>query len=265
MTDYKPTHIVLCEPPKRRQVPSLSGFCQKLEVFLRYSDVWYTLRGAEPKDGPKKKIPFAEITHAGRTVTVADSHFIIRYLIENNIVKDPDNIAGLTPEQKAESRAFQAYVEETLYAAVCYERWYIPENCKVTKEEIVIRMHPLLRGIVGWFLGRKIKSLLWTAGIGRHSWEEVQILQKEAVDALEVKLEKHKYFYGDESPSQIDLTIYGFLANILTTKGNPNVTRMIVKSAVLLRFVKEMTGLLFPEYKDLSELVERSLDALDSF
>ncbi|KAG6334220.1 hypothetical protein ID866_4864 [Astraeus odoratus] len=251
-----PTHIVVCGPPKPKNAPSFSGFCQKLEVFLRHSGVSYELRDAYPDKGPKKKVPFAEITHGGRTVTVPDSHFIIRYLIENDIIKDPDNTAELTPEQKADSRAFQAYIEETLYPAVCYERWFIPENYKATTREAFGDVPFLLRPFLGWFFRRKITSVLWSAGMGRHSWEEVQALQKEAFEALEIKLRKHKYFYGDDSPSRIDLTVYGFLANILATEGNPNFAGMILKSPFLSYFVKQMTTMHFPEYKALLEKVE---------
>lgn len=250
------THVVLCAPPKPKDAPSFSGFCEKLEVFLRYSGVSYEHREVYPFQGPKKKVPFAEIRHDEKTVTVPDSHFIIRYLLENKLIKDPDDLAELTPEQRAESRAFQAYVEETLYSAVIYERWLIPENFEVGKRETFANLPWFLQYFVGWYFLSRVRSAMWAAGMGRHSWEEVQTLQREVFDALEVKLRKHKYFYGDEQPSRIDLTVYGFLANILTCKGNPYFTDMILKSTVLSSFVKEMTTTLFPEYKDLLKTIE---------
>lgn len=249
------THVVLCAPQKPKDKPSLSGFCQKLEVFLRYSGISYELRDGHPHQGPKGKIPFAEITHDGHTVVVPDSHFIIRYLIEHKLIKDPDDLAGLTAEQRAESRAFQAFIEET-YFAIVYERWCIPENYEVTMREIVGNAPWLLRLYLGWTLYRRVTSALWGAGMGRHSWEDVQTLQREAFEALEVKLQGHKYFYGDERPSRIDLTVYGFLANILTAEGNPHFSNMILGSKVMRSFVREMTTALFPEYDELLKKVE---------
>ena len=253
-----PASVVLCAPPKPKDKPSLSGFCQKLEVFLRYSGISYDHRDARARQGPKKKAPFAEITHDGHTVTVPDSHFIIRYLIEHNLIKDPDDIAGLTPEQRAESRAFQSFIEEVMYSAIVYERWYIPENYEVTVMEFFGTAPWLLRYFLGWRTYRVVTSMLWGSGggMGRHSWEDVEILQREAFEALEVKFQKHKYFHGGERPSRIDLTVYGFLANILTTGGNPHFTSMVMGSKVMLSFVKEMTTALFPEYKDLLKKVE---------
>ena len=248
--------VVLCAPPKPKDKPSLSGFCQKLEVFLRYSGISYDHRDAQPNQGPKNKIPFAEITHDGHTVTIPDSHFIIRYLIEHNLIKDPDDIAGLTPEQKAESRAFQSFVEEVMYIAVVYERWYIPENYEVTRKDILGAVPWPLRLFLSWTIYRRVTSALWGGGMGRHSWEDVQILQREAFEALEVKLQRHKYFHGDERPSSIDLTVYGFLANILSTGGNPHFADMVMGSKVMVAFVREMTRTLFPEYKDLLSKVE---------
>jgi len=251
-----PTHVVLCASAQKPiDKPSLSGFCQKLEVFLRYSGISYELRGAQPHQGPKGKIPFAEITHDGHTVVIPDSHFIIRYLIEHDLIKDPDEIAGLTPEQRAESRAFQAFVEET-YMAIVYERWYIPENYGVTTREIFGNAPWLLRPFLGWMIYRRVSSGLWGGGMGRHSWEEVQTLQREAFEALEVKLQRHKYFHGDERASRIDLTVYGFLANILTTEGNPHFSKMVLGSKVMSAFVREMTTALFPEYNELLKKVE---------
>lgn len=249
------THIVLCAPSKPKGAPSFSGFCEKLEAFLRYSGISYEHREVYPYQGPKKKVPFAEIRHDGKTTIVADSHFIIRYLIENKLVKDPDDLAELTPEQRAESRAFQAYVEETLYSAIVYERWLVPGNFQVTKRDTFGNLPWLLQYLMGWYFLRKVGNNLWAAGMGRHSWEEVRTLQKEVFDALEAKLRKHKYFHGDERPSRIDLTVYGFLANILTCEGNPYFTDMILKSTVLSSFVKEMTTALFPEYKDVLKKV----------
>lgn len=74
-------------------------------------------------------------THGGQTITVPDSHFIIQYLVEKKLIKDPDELAGLTTVQEAESRAFQAYVEEVLYLAILYDRWYVDENYAVATQE----------------------------------------------------------------------------------------------------------------------------------
>ena len=243
--------VVLLGVPKKPNHPSPSGFCQKLETFLRYTKIPYELRDTYPFKAPKGKVPFAEIVHDSKTVTIPDSHFIIQYLVENGLIKDPDELAGLTPVQKAESRAFQAYVEELLYPAIVYDRWYIDENYAVMASETFADLPWPVRAILPWFFRRRVTGVLYSAGIGRHSPEEVHRLQKEVFEALETKYTDRKYFHGGDLPSRIDLTVYGFLANILTAGGNPYFTDLVLKSMVLRSFVGEMTQLLFPEYEGL--------------
>jgi len=251
-------HVVLLGIPKKPEHPSGSGFCQKLEAFLRYSKISYELRDTYPFNAPKGKVPYAEITHDGQTVTIPDSHFIIQYLVEKAIIKDPDELAGLTAAQKAESRAFQAYVEEVMYLAIVYDRWYLDENYAVTSREEFGNFSWPLRSFLPWFFRRRVKGVLYSAGVGRHSPEEVHRLQKEAFEALEAKYADHKYFHGGELPSRIDLTVYGFLANILSTDTNPYFADLVLKSTVLRPFVRDMTQSLFPEYEDLVGKVQES-------
>ena len=251
-------HVVLLGVAKKPGRPSSSGFCQKLESFLRYSKISYELRDSSPYIAPKGKVPYADITHSdGRTVTIPDSHFIIQYLIENGLVNDPDELAGLTKAQRAESRAFQGYIEEVLYPAVVYDRWFIDENYATTVGEVSFSEMPLpLRWFIAWYFRRRITGVLYSAGVGRHSPEEVHRLQKEAFDALEAKYAEHKYLHGGELPSRIDLTVYGFLANILSLDANPYFVDLVLESAVLKTFVKEMTTSLFPEYEKLLAKVD---------
>jgi hypothetical protein len=207
---------------------------------------------------PKGKVPFADIKHNKKTVTVPDSHFIIRYLIENGLIKDPDAVAGLTPAQKGESRAWQAYIEEVLYSAIVRDRWYMDENYAVTADEIFGSMAWPLRPMISWFFRRKVMNSIWNAGMGRHSQEEVQSLQKEAFEALEARMSGHLYFHDSEQPTSIDLIVYGFLANTLATNGNPYWADMVLKSPTLLTFTKRMTTLLFPEYELLLRRIEET-------
>lgn len=249
-------HVVLWGVAKPPNAPSSSGFCQKLETFLRFSGISYEVGETVPMKAPKGKVPFADIKHDGKTVTIPDSHFIIRYLIENGLIKDPDAAAGLT--QKGESRAWQAYIEEVLYSAIVRDRWYIDENYAVTVEEIFGSMAWPMRPIISWYFRRKVIESIWNAGMGRHSQEEVQSLQKEAFEALEARMSGHSYFHDSERPTSIDLIVYAFLANTLATSGNPYWADMVLRNHTLLAFMKRMTTLLFPEYGVLLHRIEEA-------
>ncbi|KAG2347947.1 hypothetical protein BDR05DRAFT_594107 [Suillus weaverae] len=251
-------HVVLWGFAKPPNAPSSSGFCQKLEAFLRFSGISYEVGETVPMKAPKGKVPFADITHDGKTVTISDSHFIIRYLIENELIKDPDTVAGLTPAQKGESRAWQAYIEELLYSAIVRDRWYIDENYAVTAEQNFGSIAWPMRPMISWFFRRKVMKSIWNAGMGRHSQEEAQSLQKEAFEALEARMSGHLYFHDSEQPTCIDLIVYAFLADTLATNANPYWADMVLKNHTLLAFTKRMTTLLFPEYEPLLRRIEEA-------
>jgi len=250
-TQSSSPHVVLLGVPKKPNHPSSSGFCQKLETFLRYSKISCELRETFPFKAPKGKVPYAEIIHNNQTVSIPDSHFIIQYLVDKDLIEDPDELAGLTTAQRAESRAFQALLEEVLYYSIVYDRWSIDENYVVTARENFGSSPWILQSFLSWFFRRRVTSTLYSAGMGRHSPEEVHRLQKEAFEALEVKYAGHRYLHGGEVPSRIDLTVYGFLANALSTDGNPYFTNLVLKSKAMRSFVEEMTSNLFPEYEEL--------------
>ncbi|EGN98913.1 hypothetical protein SERLA73DRAFT_73499 [Serpula lacrymans var. lacrymans S7.3] len=162
---------------------------------------------------------------------MADSHFIIRYLIENGISTDPDD--GLTPAQKAESRAFQALMEDVLYTAIVCERWYVDENYATLVKEMFSSIPWPIRSVVwGGTLWRR--SIGWRRKVSRH-WMRVYLCT---------------YFHGDK-PSLIDITIGGFLANCLDTKADPYFSDKVMASPVLRSFCHRINAPLFPEYKHL--------------
>jgi glutathione S-transferase len=268
MSTAKPT-VILFGFPNPPNAPSASGYCQKVETFLRFTSTPYELRATRPGLAPKGKLPYAEIYHSSQSQSdhkpeiIPDSHFIIRHLISQGISSDPDQLAGLTAIQKADSRAWQAYIEETLYASIVYERWCIDENYATLVTELFGSIPWPIRPAIAWFFRRTVKNGLWGHGVGRHSIEEVKILQKEAAEALEARLEGRVYFHGDENPSQIDLIVVAFLANSLGTKANPYWKELVFKRPNIIAFVKRLTKSLFPEYESLLRELESAEGQLD--
>ena len=254
MSTTEPT-VILFGFPYPPNAASGSGYCQKVEVFLRFASIPYELRSTRPDKAPKGKLPYVEIYHPksksanSKPEIVPDSHFIVRHLISQGILDDPDLSAGLTAVQKAESRAWQAYIEELLHPSIIYERWCIDENYAMIASDIFGNVPWLLRPIITWFIRRTVRNGMWGDGIGRHSVAQVEILQKEAVEALEARLEGRIYFHGDEKPSGIDLILVAFLQSGLVKKWNPHWTGLFLKSPNLVAFTKRLTESLFPEYE----------------
>lgn len=248
--------IKLYDFAKPQNAPSTSGYCQKIETLLRASEYDnYTHHPTLPRSAPKGKLPYIEFTPSPTSPpeTIADSHFIMRYLISTKTIRDPDE--GLTRAQRADSRAWIAYTDETLYPAVIHTRWARPDNHAAFMTGIPLPA--LIKPIVGWYLTWKIPSTLWTAGVGRHTNEEIDTLIREWVEAVDAKLEGVKYFHGN-SPSMVDVTVYAFIAcGLVSGKGNREFMDLILEKERIREYVAGLTRLWFPEYEGILEMVER--------
>jgi hypothetical protein len=227
----------------------------------------YERRPSRPDLAPKGKLPYVEIYHPSSSPEpkiMGDSHFIIRHLIAEGISGDADQLAGLTAVQKAESRAWQAYIEEILSPTMVYERWYGDKNFATFVAEEFGVVPWLIRQPVAWYVRRVAKNGLWAAGIGRHSMEEVRTLQEEAMKTLEARLGGRSYFHGDKKPSEIDLILFGSLVSAVATEANPSLKELSLNSSILVAFVKRLTKSLFPEYEELLHVLETAEQKLAS-
>jgi glutathione S-transferase len=247
-----PAIIQLCVFEKKHDEPSSSGFCQKLETFFRacdYSD--YESKFTTGLKAPKGKLPYIIIDDK----PIADSHFIIQYLIKEQKIKDLD--AGLTPVQRAESRAWQAYIEELVFPAAVWTRVAYPENLPIVREELFSNLPVIIKQLVQWLIPRKLKSGLVAHGVGRHSREEVDSILEDFTKNLDARLKGSSgpFFHG-ATPTIIDCVIYGFLTSGLGMRSNPSYSRFILESEELSRYVARCTRLWFPEYTHILEMVD---------
>lgn len=256
--------------------PSASGFCQKLETFLRASSYTsYTHVATWPNKAPKGKLPYITLVtskendpKSATTTTIADSTFIINLLISSGITPDPD--AALSPTQKADSRAFQAWLEEFVYHTVVYSRWARPANYVEICKGLPIPWPFSL--VIPGYIRRGILNSIKAHGVGRHTDEEMDGLMKEFLDALEIKLEaavvdvklgdtgagdggKFAWFHGTEKPTLIDITVAGFLMNALGYDSNPEYTALILAHPRVREFAKVTTKMWFPEYEGVLRVI----------
>lgn len=237
---------------KKAEHPSSSGFCQKVETFCRATGTKYECVATKPWSAPKKKLPY--IVHDGNTVP--DSTFIIQYLVSSGTSRDLD--APLTPRQKADSRAWQVYVEEFLYDCIVYTRWMDAKNYAVTVEENFGAMSWPIRRLLAFYFRRLVGNTMWTKGIGRHSPKEIEQLIREAMKNVEVLVgDGSQYIFGTDEPAVLDVVICGFCLNSLGSDGNPLVNEPILGSSALVAYLKRMTEKLFPEYKRILERLDK--------
>jgi len=246
-----PSPVQLFVFQKETEEPSGSAFCQKLETYFRVCDFKdYKVKFTAPPKAPKGKLPYIIVD--GKTI--ADSHFIIRYFTENGKMRDLD--ANLTAFQRADSRAWQGYLEEFIYPATGWTRFGYPENYVHLKEEAVGKAPWFVRVLIFPLVGRNVRKSLIAHGVGRHSRQEVDGIIKECVHNLAERLNtsQGKFFHGSE-PTLIDCTIYGVLVNVLRMKSNPGFTEAVLANHVLCEYVAHGTRLWFPEYKGIIEML----------
>lgn len=235
--------------------PNSSPFCQKLETFLRATKVPYEVKYTIPNSAPKGKLPYITIDNdvANR---FADTHFIIKHLVESRIAPDLD--APLSPAERADSRAWQTWTEELMANALAYTRWIVDENYPIFRDEALGELPWPIPYLLGAYLRWSASSALWGHGIGRHTEKEIRSFMQEWVDGVNTKLEDgREWFFGLGQPTTIDVILYGFLANsVCGSKANPLVTHSICEKAHLRAYIRRGTELWFPEYQELLNIVK---------
>tara|TARA_R110000868_G_scaffold57875_3_gene178511 strand:- start:8936 stop:9664 length:729 start_codon:yes stop_codon:yes gene_type:complete len=194
--------------------PSLAGtpnpgpFCIKLETALRLSGVAYeTSYTTNPAQGPKLKVPFAEID--GKRM--GDSTLILER-VKSLTGNDLD--ARLTPSERGESHVLQRMIEERLYFILLYARWMEDANWAVIKELFFGSMPLPLRLLVPRLARKSVRKTLASQGLGRHTRDEIYAFGAADLKALSDVLGDKLFFFGAE-PSMADASAYALLISIL--------------------------------------------------
>lgn len=189
-------------------LPNASPFCMKLENYLRMSGLPFKLApNANIMKAPKGKMPYIEDN--GRVI--GDSTLIIDYLKKTYGDKLD---AKLTAQQRAVALSMQRLMEENLYWAAVYSRWFEPAGWRLTRQAFFGKLPPPLKALVPRLARRGLKRQLHGHGMGRHSSEEIYAIGKADITALADFLGEQPFFMGAE-PTSLDATAYAFLANLL--------------------------------------------------
>jgi glutathione S-transferase len=189
-------------------LPSASGFCLKLETYLRMAGLPHEIApDADLQKAPKGKMPY--IIDNGRVI--ADSNFVIEYLQATY----GDRLdAHLTPAEAAIGLAMRRLMEENLYWVIVYSRWQEAENWQKMKGMMFGNLPPLLKGVVPSIVRKQVAKSLHGHGMGRHTRAEIYQIGKRDLTALSDFLANKPFMMGNQ-PTILDATAYGFLATIL--------------------------------------------------
>ncbi|XP_052761428.1 failed axon connections homolog [Mya arenaria] len=196
--DYPRDLVILHSIPRDRLTPNLGHFSLKLETYLRVNAIPYQFDG-QPLQGPKGKVPWIE--HNG--VTMGDSQFIIQYLEKEFKVNLNSH---LSPKDRALAWAIQKWLEEFTYWLSVYTRWVV----------FVDDMFKMQSSFPAWLkipLGRKVTSMSYAVGIGRHSNEEVHAMMVNDLKQFSAILGDRKYVMGDRI-CDVDCAAFGILSQV---------------------------------------------------
>lgn len=195
-------------------LPNASPFCMKVETYLRFRGIPYTVVPSGPRKSPTGRIPF--VVEGGHVI--ADSEAIIAHFERRQPVYLD---AGLSEAGRATAFFVRGLVEEQLYWQVTYMRWGDPAGWAVFKPDLVEYLPWGMRGPVLFLLRRMLLRQMKQRGLTPSDVPGAYAKGRAVLDALAALLGGQAYFLGGE-PRSLDMSVYAFLANILDQPhGNP--------------------------------------------
>jgi len=219
-------------------LPDASPFVVKAMTLLKMARLDYVEDRTGFSRAPKGKQPY--INDDG--VIVADSTFI-RFHLEkaHGIDFDPH----LTPEQKAIGWCVEKMCEEHLYWIIVRARWMDDANFERGPARFFDGVPAVVRPFAKWFVRRKIRSALWSQGVGRHSDAETDSLGLRDVESLATLIGDNTYLFGDK-PGGADATVFAFLAGVMAPLAESAIRDAALSKANLVAYRDRMMKVYFP-------------------
>ncbi|CAL4074119.1 unnamed protein product [Meganyctiphanes norvegica] len=189
--------------PRGVFTPSTSPFVLKLETYLRLAEIPYQYESTSPF-GPKGKMPWITLNSSD----MGDSQLIIEHLGTHFSI---DLNRHLPEDQQAVAKAFVIMMEEHLAWGLRIYRYRV-DACKGLLQ--CVGQMPLWMRLGIPIMRRRVVSACHAQGIGRHTDQEVEDIVRKDLLALSTYLGDKPFLLGDE-PSEVDCTMFGFMAQIL--------------------------------------------------
>lgn len=240
MSDSVHQPVKLFQFPRMLGVPNLSPFCCKLETWLRIAGIPYEIVDTpDPRKAPKGKLPFIE--DAG--TRIADSSVIVNHLKKNRGV-DPD--AVLDEAQRAIALLVQRTLEEHYAFIAAYTHLIRAEGVKYTGARFET-IPAIVRPLVARMVNKRIKQLLWSQGILRHSDAEIMDAAIRDWRAVLAVMSEGPYFFGDKVTS-IDAVVFGALATTVLTPIDSPIRDFLRSQPTCVSYAERMRERFFPEF-----------------
>jgi glutathione S-transferase len=244
MTDTARAAIKLFQFPRMFAIPNLSPFCCKLETWLRMARIPYEIANADPRGAPKGKLPFIE--EAG--VRIADTSLIIEHLARTRGV---DLDSHLSASQRAAALLVQRTLEEHFAFVILYTHFIRAQGWRYTQASFEA-VPTMVRALVRSMVRRRMRKILWTQGILRHS--DADIIEAGLRDwrAVLTVMGDGPFFFGEEL-SGVDAIVFAALATTVLTPIESPIRQFLRSQPRCVAYAERMRSRFFPELAAAAE------------
>ncbi|KAH5636355.1 thioredoxin-like fold-containing protein [Parastagonospora nodorum] len=218
-----------------------SPFVTKVEFRHRLAELPYSCGAGGPRNGPKGKIPWVEVSIPGQEPdTLADSSLITKDLVAKGLADD-----------------LNAHLTDKLFFYNARERWV--DNFYTMRDYSMAQLPFPQRYIFGYMAYRAILRTLHGQGTGRLSAEEVHSFRKEIWESVTAILEESRrraapsecfWVLGGKKPTEADTTVFGFIISSLVATAGP-VNKQLVKDEcpAAVEYARRIHERYFPDYE----------------
>ncbi len=224
--------IQLIQFPPALGLPNASGFCLKLETWLRMAGLPYeSVFTMNPSRAPKGKLPWID----DDGTPVSDSALIIDHLTRRYGIALDDH---LDDAQSATALLLRRALEEHLYWCIVYFRWVDDRYWPATRAGFFGRLGAPAAWFVPVLARRGLIAQVRAAGVGRHSADDITAMARDDLEAINTVLGDKPFLFG--APSSIDACAYGMLANIALVDLDIPIRREMLGFPKLIAYCERM-------------------------
>ncbi|KAK0166006.1 hypothetical protein PV328_004468 [Microctonus aethiopoides] len=217
--------------------------CLAVQAFLHMCNLEYQIEPRKNAEfmSPSGRVPFIQCG----AFLISDFDNIVRFIGNKGTALSHD----LSPDEKADMRAYMSLINNGLGNAEQYVCWLDPMIVDSVTKKRHGSVYPWpLNHILNWQKQRQVTKKLKVLGLYNKTIDEIYDEINTCCIALSDRLDDKKYFYGDKGPKELDALVFGHLYTILTTPIPGNRLAEIVHR--------------FPDLVDLCKRIEKSFFSL---
>lgn len=237
-TAAPPSNITLYGFPRSWGLPNMSPYCMKVETYLRLAGVEHRRAVGDLRVAPRGQMPYALVDDA----TIGDSDAIIDAVIRKTGV---DLDRGLSAARRAEHRCLARMLEESTVWVLRYGR-FIDSGYEDLRDFMDAILPAGARLLLRPMIRRAMRQALQAQGLGRYSRDEIYAFGRRDLDAV-ADLLGDRPFFGGDSPTRVDCTVFAFTASFLCEHARSPMTDHVSSRPTLVRYTERMRARAFPE------------------